>query len=122
MSVCVRILSVWLSRFRQKVDSLDSFQPCADSDGLTFKPFSLRVSVPAVDIVKLRAFKYRYYVIFNCLLSRCYVYVREQMPPKRKSTSSNAKRIAVSRANATPEETEARLTSNRTRASSRRQL
>ena len=40
-----------------KVDSLDCFQRCADSDGLTFlnsTPCSLSVSIPAVDIVIAR--------------------------------------------------------------------
>ena len=59
--------------FSTTVESLDSFQPCAASNGLTFlnsTPFSLSVSIPAVDIVKLRAFKYQYDVIFNCRLLR----------------------------------------------------
>ena len=52
---CVFLFSEHLAGpFLPKVDSLDCFQRCADSDGLTFlnsTPFSLSVSIPAVDIV-----------------------------------------------------------------------
>ena len=54
--MCVHFYERLAGPFLTYVDSFDSFQLCTDSDGLTFlNSFSLCVTIPAVDIVKLCA-------------------------------------------------------------------